>query len=692
MTAHSPPEDAARPPDAPAGDDRRRQEALSSALAASDSMMSAILDSAIDAIMTIDAEGTVTDFSRSAELMFGYARAEAVGRPLAELVIPEEMREAHAAGVERVRLGGEPHILDTFLELPAQRRDGTRFPAEVFITPIRYEGGSGYVGFVRDVSERLETQERLQRSERRFRTINESSPDLLITTDERGRITFVSESVQRLLGYTPEHMVGRMADFLLAPAMQDGAMASFTRLLDQPGFELSVSLPLRRADGVFRTFEVTAHDHRDDDAVGGLIVAARDVTERDETERDLRSANSRLVSLIENLAAAVLVEDDARRVVLVNQEYCDLFELPADPATLVGTDCSDAPEQARPFMADPDGFVRGVQEALRDRLVRLGDDVAFADGRRFERDFVPIEVDGEHLGHLWLYRDVTARRRSAQELALARDEALRGARAKADFLASMSHEIRTPMHGILATAELLRNEPGLGEDSHKLAGIMLDSARALSRILDDVLDFSKIDAGETSADLVPFDLAEVIRGVVDLLVPAGRAKGVEIHAELDPEMPTRLLGAAGWLRQIVLNIAGNAVKFTDAGTVAVDVGVRPGVEPRSVVAVVEVRDTGCGIYEEDLPGLFAPFVQADSSSRRRHGGTGLGLAITKQLCEAMGGSIEVRSTPGVGSVFTVSLPFTLAATQDAAVVPSGPLLPGLGDMRVLVVEDNEFNR
>jgi PAS domain S-box-containing protein len=339
-------------------------------------------------------------------------------------------------------------------------------------------------------------------------------------------------------------------------------------------------------------------------------------------------------------------------------------------------------------------------EEERSRIERLmaGDKFSY-DARAMTRSGTPINIqvavaplldDGNQcIGSIAVARDVTQHKRSEEALRLAREAAEAANHAKSSFLARMSHEIRTPMNGVLGMTELLL-ETGLTSTQRKYAETVQRSGKNLLGIINDLLDFSKIEAGKLELENVDMDLRRTIEDIVELLAERAHAKGLELACSIPPDLLTHVTGDPLRLGQVLTNLVGNAIKFTEQGSVVIRVA---GVEdtPDNVTMRFDVTDTGVGIGQEAQSRIFDEFAQADGSTTRKHGGSGLGLAISKQLVEMMGGAIHVESALGAGSTFWFTVQFEKQAAQshaEARAVPIG-LLTGV---RALIVESSAINR
>ncbi|KAB7727668.1 PAS domain S-box protein [Rudanella paleaurantiibacter] len=540
------------------------------------------------------------------------------------------------------------------------------------------------------------------------------------------------------------------------------------------------------------------------------------LTDHHQQEHRLSRQASRLANLVAQLQEGVLLEDEHRTVVVANGKFCDMFRISDSPDTLTGLDCRSMVEQYKSFFRTPDTFVSRVNQILTERQPVLGEEMELADGRTFERDYIPLMIDGAFAGNLWKYSDISRRKRAEDasqrqrekyqriienmnlglievdldervvytnqsfcamsgyepdeligrvaseimlggrtsdfiksknesrlmgatdtyeiavqnkhgeamwwlisgapvyadtgevigstgihlditkqkqlesELRIAKQQAEDSSRAKELFLANMSHEIRTPMNAILSLGQQL-TKTTLTEGQQFLLTTINTAASNLLVILNDILDFSKIEAGQLSLEQIGFNLPELVKGAVHVLAHQAEEKQLELVTRIDSGIAPVLLGDPYRLNQILVNLLGNALKFTDQGRVTVAC---LGWQKEGVQEVeLQVIDTGIGIDPDFKEKIFNTFTQEDGSIVRRYGGTGLGMSITKQLVGLMGGTIAVESGPQKGTTVTVRLSFPIGHTADMnkqeQLTPQEGFLPG---KRILLVEDNEMNR
>jgi PAS domain S-box-containing protein len=418
-------------------------------------------------------------------------------------------------------------------------------------------------------------------------------------------------------------------------------------------------------------------------AGGGWVLQLQDMTGHLEVEASIRQQKEFFEAVVRNSPVAIVTITRQFRVLSWNPEAERLFGYTPQEALgrhifeLVATEQTVLPEAER---ASREVVARGRVHSVTRRVRKNGSVVDV------ELLALPVSVGGRQLGYIAIYHDIT-------DLQKARQASEAANQAKSLFLATMSHEIRTPMNAIIGMTGLLLDTL-LSEEQRDFVSTIRQSSEALLTLLNDVLDFSKIEAGRFETELHPFDLRQCVESVLDLLAVRASEKGLDLGCDIPPHVPQMLVGDASRLRQVLLNLVGNALKFTERGgaVVAVDAVRATGAADAPWELTFTVQDTGPGIPEQMRAGLFQPFNQLDASVARRFGGTGLGLAISKRLVEAMGGRIWVENEGerGSGTTFCFSLSAKASAQQPQVhLLPEQPLLQG---RRVLIVDDNAINR
>ena len=577
-------------------------------LARSEAELRRMVDSSIDCLISMDAEGRVQRWNPQAERTFGWTSAEIVGKPLVEHLVPAHLRAAHIDGLRRFGATGQGSILGKRIEVTAIDKSGSEFPVEVTVHPLEVDGQWTFHAFLRDLRDRDQAQHAREESDLRFELALEGSNDGFwdwrkVHSDEQ----WWSPKFYELLGYQPGELPSSWTSFkslvheedsdLLVARMEDH-FAGLT-LLDH-------ELRLRCKDGAWRWFRFRGQ------------------------------AVTNELGVLSRMAGSLSDVDERRR----------------------------------------------TQEELRDHAAQLQQ--AKSAVERTAADLV----------------------RSMKELGESKKKAEDSTRSKSEFLANMSHEIRTPMTSIMGFADLLLDPATPPEERRSHLHTIRRNGEHLLTLINDILDLSKVEAGRVELEQVEFSPVDVLDDVRALVKAKLQEKRLVLGIDFETPIPRRVRSDPMRLRQILVNLVGNAIKFTEVGGIRVVAGFAAGRDPRSGRLHVRVEDTGIGMTEEQIGRLFQPFVQADTSTTRRFGGTGLGLTIARRLAQRMGGDIAVESRPGQGSSFTLEVEVALAPGVELhdprqerrlASLQPAPALPiarasDLDGLRILLAEDGRDNQ
>jgi PAS domain S-box-containing protein len=535
---------------------------------------------------------------------------------------------------------------------------------------------------------RAETDLRAREVElQRMALVASNTASLVTVCDARGRIEWVNDSFVRVTGYAREEAVGRHAVELMRGPGTDGETAARIDACLRAGEGIKNIEILNFAKGGRPYWvEVEIQPVFDRDGVlTNFVAVENDITQRKADRQLLEESSARFKALFEDSPVPALIKGADNRMIQVNRALAQM--LGASIEDLIGREPldfihPDEVDDVRRLRAEFDGRIGEPIEFERRYLCADGSVVWT---RTHAVRLAPPGVEPYVVAVL---ENVTDNKATEQALREAKEAAEAASRAKSQFLANMSHEIRTPMNGVLGMTELLLGTP-LTERQKRFAEAVYRSGESLLEIINDILDLSKIEAGRLELDSADFSMRALVEDVFELLAPRAHAKRIELAYRIAPDVPNALRGDPLRLRQVLTNLVGNAIKFTERGEVVLDVTLAA-VEGARVRTRFAVRDTGIGMKPEAVARLFGVFMQADQSMSRRYGGTGLGLAISKHLVELMGGTITAESRVGEGSVFCfeVDLP-----PGDAAALPAPPIdFSALAGRRVLVVDDNPTNR
>jgi signal transduction histidine kinase/ActR/RegA family two-component response regulator len=421
-----------------------------------------------------------------------------------------------------------------------------------------------------------------------------------------------------------------------------------------------------------------------------------------ESEQKLRVTNSILMAAIESTADGILLIDLEGNEIIANRKFYELWNIPA--ALQSKKRDEQLIRHVTDQLQDPERFLERVAKIYQDPINDYYDTLHFKDGRIFERYSRPQIVDCQTIGRVWSFRDVTESRRATREMMNALLKAERASQVKSDFLANVSHEIRTPMTAILGYIDVVLEDERLKKDEQVVSSLetIRRNGEHLLNIINDILDLSKIEAGKLEVNLSRFDLSTCLSEVIELFQVRAKSKNITLSLEADTPVPEYIESDLLRIRQILMNLIGNAIKFTETGGIQMRVIYQP-VYSHGGDLCIKVIDTGIGIKTEELQNLFKPFVQSDSSMNRRFGGTGLGLTISKHFAEMLNGSIEVDSEFQKGSQFTLHLPLRYESTPELIPFKKiqrpnlSPNLqpqsePSLEGFKILLAEDGQDNR
>jgi PAS domain S-box-containing protein len=699
-------------------------------------LLAAIVQSTDDAIISTDREGIIRSWNRRAEHMYGYAAAEVLGRPNRVIIPPDRFSEEDDV-IRRVLRGEGVQALETV----RVRKDGTRVEVSLTASPVRRADGEiiGISKISRDITARKhydQIADATLEASRRLATIIETSDDAIVSKNLDGIVQSWNPAAVRMFGYTAEEAIGQSIRIIIPEDRQDEETEVLARLRRGEKVDHYETVR-RRKDGTSVPISLTVSPVRNDRGIViGASKIARDISDRKRAEEERERRHRRAVflseiagALSESLAYGETLSRVAALVVPAFADWCavDVVREDGEVERVAVThahggkvELADEIRRRYEHPRSPNWPLHVIRTATPALFPDLTDEMIVAAAHGDEERIglvrelglrsyvcVPLVVAGRALGALTVANGESGRRFDEDDIRLAEDIASRAAlavanarsyeqlqranRLKDEFLATLSHELRTPLNAILGYARLASGGILTGAKLSRAMEIIERNAAALTQMVEDILDVSRIVAGKMRLDVQPVELPAVLQDAIETIRPAADAKRIKLHAVIDPQVPA-ISGDPDRLRQVVWNLLSNAVKFTPRqGHVQVRL------ERINSSVEITISDTGVGIEPEFLPHVFEQFRQADAGSTRQQSGLGLGLAIVRNLVELHGGTVTASSGGrGTGATFRVRLPVMIVhpeAEEVDRVHPrhEGPVrreqLPDLTGTHVLAVDD-----
>lgn len=665
------------------------------ALEESENMLRRIIDSSLDAVVSSTAEGFTIEWNAQAEKMFGYTRQEVLGRQLRDLVIPERSRHLFQSTLEEYLRTTDETIVNKRYEIKCIRKNGSEFPAELSFTADKNSKNILFVGFLRDITAQKKAMLEIEQARIRMEILITNLQTGILLEDSSRRITLVNQSFCDIFSIpvAPENLIGWDCSQTAEQAKHlfknpDEFVKSIDNALASK--KLIESEVLVMSNG--RIFERDFIPLFSGPKYEGHLWQYRDITERQNAQQAILESEEKYRGVLENMTLGLLEVDLDDHIIRTNNAFCQM--LGYQPDELLGQNAGDKllTEASRRILFERLADRKKGRSSVYELQMRKKDGTliwGLVSG-------APIKNShGQVIGSIGILFDLTERKKMENELADAKHIADRARMAERQFLTHMSHEIRTPINAVIGMAHLLdETQPDLTQKEY--INSLRFSADSLLGIIDNILDLSRIDACEIEFEQKPFDLDYLLKSLLLSFQYKLEGKDIQIFVSVDPAIENIVIGDPTRTNQILTNLLGNALKFTERGVISLTAKLLEKAEEQYLIEF-KVRDTGIGIPEDKLETIFEYFKQADVQINRKFGGTGLGLTIVKQLIEMQGGAIRVESKLGMGSDFI----FTLSFGDSGVPVTEQKMIPEIDHQKnlklarglhLLVVEDNLMNQ
>jgi len=657
-------------------DERKRAE---EALRESEEKYRSLIENSFDGIF-VQKGSTIIFANQRLNKMLGYEKDELVGLDHWIVYHPDYQEITKKRAQARMR--GE-NIASQY-EVKLQCKDGSWFYGEINARTISLEEEPGVQVWVRDITSSKQAEDALKESEEKYRTLSEQSTDAIYITTKDGTLSYINQSFLNLFGYTKEEVVdGKAQDFYV----DTGDRLRFQQEIEKTGAVRDFEVKLHKKDGMVIDCLITASIRKSNDgSTLGYQGIIRDITEKKKTEEALRESEAQKKAILDASVDRIRLVDKDLKIIWANETTTR--ELNIAPDELVGHTCYKfLVYRDTPCIGCP--VIKSIKSGQIEHAVMHQTKSKTTKGEAYWDDYaVPIKNEsGDIVNIIEITRNITEQVRSEKELKQAKIAAEEANQAKSDFLANMSHEIRTPMNAIMGMTDLALATDLTKEQREYLEMVKMSSDSLLS-LINNILDFSKIEARQLELEEIDFDLRTTLENAAETLAVKADEAGLELACHIMPDTPTTLIGDPSRLRQIIVNLAGNAIKFTKEGEVVIRVD-KQEEEDSSVLLHFMVSDTGIGIPPDKTEKIFESFTQVDASTTRKYGGTGLGLNICKQLVDMMDGRIWVESELNKGSIFHFTSRFQLSNKKAIDVLNLKVL--DLSGMPVLIVDDNATN-